>query len=139
MDYDRFIESYYRRLIHQLNSSLPKRRERLVDLIAMEDPSYEALDGSRSSISKEELMEVYHKLPKSIAQELRLPFVLLRNYELGEGVYSLEGGKVEADAFTALLGLDFSLSKAPDGKYFTYKPLVFKFLRMYASLAVIGF
>lgn len=139
LDYDKFLESYYKKLIYRVNSSLPKRRERLMDLIKMDEPSYETIDGSRGYILKEELMAVYQRLPKNVSQELRLPFVFLRNYELGDGVYSMDGGKVEADAFVALLGLGYRLSKASDGRYFTYKPLVFEFLKRYSSLAVIGF
>jgi len=139
MDFEKILDTYYKKTLLRINSSLPRSKIRLINLLEAEEPSFETLDGKRSPFSKEELKDLFQNLPNAISVELRLPFVFLRNQGLGDGVYSIDGGKTEADAFTRLMGLGYDLPKASDGRYYTYKPLVFEFLKRYKTLGVVGF
>jgi uncharacterized protein (UPF0216 family) len=138
MDYEKILDTFYKKNVSRMNIGLPKIRRKLSNLIEMDDPHFETISGGKNNFSKEELEKIFKKLPQHISFRLMLPLVFMRNYKLGEGVFSLEG-KIEAEAFSRLLDLGYELPKAADGRYFTYKPLIFEFTNRYKTLATIGF
>jgi uncharacterized protein (UPF0216 family) len=138
MDYEKILGTYYKRNISRMNIGLPKIRKKLINLIEMDEPHFETVSGGKNNFSKEELEKIFKQLPPHISLKLMLPFVFMRNYKLGEGVFSMDD-KIEAEAFSELLDLGYELPKATDGRYYTHKPFVLEFIHRYKTLSVVGF
>lgn len=106
----------------------------------MESPSVKARDGGEIIFDKAELEMVARLLPKELHRQLRLPIVLLRRIDLGPGVFSVSGGRVEAYLTLKLLSRkgEVSLDKVELPLY-VYRPEVQELRQRLRTLTVIGF
>jgi len=97
---DSFGERAFRALlkheVERINEHLPSEFRTLSELLSMECPSVRARDGGEIIFDRGELEYVASILPRELHDKLTLPIVLMRRIDLGPGVFSVSGGKVEA-------------------------------------------
>ncbi|MBS7650419.1 MAG: DUF61 family protein [Candidatus Bathyarchaeia archaeon] len=138
---EKSFRSILREEVRRLNQHLPKRRKSLRDLIAEDEPSVEAIDGTLIVMSKDELLRLAGIVPENLHDKIQLPIVVQRRFDLGRSIYTVLGGKLEEFTLKYALGLadgDFKDYEA-EGKFYIYKPYLSELIRMFHSLIVIGF
>ena len=81
--------------IDAINDHLPKTRHSLADLIDSDTPSFTTKIGESSIIKTEEIQYLAEEVPKRFHSDVMLPIVLLRRMDLGRGIYTIAGSKVE--------------------------------------------
>ena len=99
-----FIEKMIERDIDTLNDHLPERRHSLSELIKSESPRFKTKDGQFSEFRKEELADLAKEIPQRFHEDVRLPIVLLRRLDYGQGIYTIAGSKVELFVIHRVLG-----------------------------------
>ncbi|TFG97753.1 DUF61 family protein [Candidatus Thorarchaeota archaeon] len=92
--------------IDTLNDHLPRARIRLVDLLKEENPHYVTRSGEKSVFKGEELEWLSKEVPKKLHEFIRLPIVLLRRLDQGQGIHSISGNKTELFVIHKILGYD---------------------------------
>lgn len=92
--------------IDTLNDHLPRARIRLIDLLKEENPHYVTRSGERSVFKGEELEWLSKEVPKNLHEFIRLPIVLLRRLDQGQGIHSISGNKTELFMIHKILGYD---------------------------------
>ena len=92
--------------IDTLNDHLPRARIRFSDLLKEEDPHFMTRSGEKSVFKAEELDWLSKEVPKNLHHSIRLPIVLLRRLDLGQGIHSVSGNKVELFMIHKVLGYD---------------------------------
>jgi len=130
--YERYL-AHIERLVKKLNAHMPKDRKTLAQLLAEEEPYVEAVDGSKIYFKRKDLESLAETIPRELHPRLYLPIVVVRRLELGKGVYTLYGGKVEKRLVAELLGLQ------REGEIHLYRPQVSELLSKLKSLLTIGF
>lgn len=105
--------------IDTLNDHLPRARIRLVDLLKEENPHYVTRSGERSVFKGEELEWLSKEVPKKLHEFIRLPIVLLRRLDQGQGIHSISGNKTELFMIHKILGYDDLLWE----NFTTWKPV----------------
>ncbi len=131
--YERYLTGI-ERLIKRINAHMPKNRKTLAQLLAEEEPSVEAVDGSKIYFKRRDLENLAGTVPRLMHSKLYLPIVVVRRLELGKGVYVLYGGKAEKKLVAELLGL-----QKDEGEIHLYRPQVSELLSKLKSLLIIGF
>jgi hypothetical protein len=128
--------------IRKLNNHLPKQRLSLRELLAVEDPTIEAADGSAIVLKKSELQELATIVPPEYHGRLKLPIIVMRRMELGRSVYTVSGERVEEFTVKKILGLTnekFHQMYGDPEATFLYRPQVSELLWRFHSLFIIGF
>ena len=92
--------------IDTLNDHLPRARIRLSDLLKEEDPHFMTRSSEKSVFRVEELEWLSKEVPKNLHQSIRLPIVLLRRLDLGQGIHTVSGNKAELFMIHRVLGYD---------------------------------
>jgi len=92
--------------IDTLNDHLPRARIRLTDLLKEEDPHFMTRSGEKSVFKAEELEWLSKEIPKQFHSAIRLPIVLLRRLDYGQGIHSVSGNKTELFVIHKILGYD---------------------------------
>ena len=92
--------------IDTLNDHLPRARIRLTDLLKEEDPHFMTRSGEKSVFKAEELEWLNKEIPKQFHSAIRLPIVLLRRLDYGQGIHSVSGNKTELFVIHKILGYD---------------------------------
>ena len=131
--YERYL-SYIDMLIRKINAHIPKERKTLAELLAEEEPSVEASDGSKIYFRRRDLEELAGIVPRELHRKLRLPIVLVRRIELGKGIYVISGGEVERKVVLEMLGIEDKR-----GETYLYRPQVSELISKLKSLVTIGF
>jgi len=137
--YDRYL-THIDFLIKRLNMHLPKNRKSLLQLLSEDSPSVDAVDGSKLYFKKQDIEEVSKILPKKFHGSFMLPILIVRRIELGKGVFTVMGGKLEKHFVRKILGLtQKSFDEIEGGEVYLYKVQVQELLGKLGSLIVIGF
>ena len=92
--------------IDTLNDHLPRARIRLIDLLKEENPHFVTRCGDKSVFKVEELEWLSKEVPKKLHDSIRLPIVILRRLDLGQGIHSVSGNKTELFMIHRILGYD---------------------------------
>lgn len=92
--------------IDTLNDHLPRARIRLVDLLKEENPHFVTRCGDKSVFKVEELEWLSKEIPKRLHESIRLPIVILRRLDQGQGIHSVSGNKTELFMIHKILGYD---------------------------------
>ncbi len=90
-----FIERMIERDIESINDHLPTERVPLSELFESKDKAYRTKKGEPSVIRDSEIKMIMEHTPLEYHGHVRLPIVLLRRIDLGPGIYSISGTKVE--------------------------------------------
>jgi uncharacterized protein (UPF0216 family) len=139
---DRAFDALLGRELQKLNAHLPKERHTLAELLKLNDPTVEAVDGSSILLKSEELRDVAKIVPEQYRDRIKLPFVIIRRMDLGKSVYVVSGDRIEDFAVQKILGNtndDFHDLYKHREQTFLYRPHLTELLRRFHSLVVIGF
>jgi uncharacterized protein (UPF0216 family) len=137
---DNFTKIWIRE-IEKLNDHLPRNYRTLESLLESKDPYVLTMDGDRIVFKREELQFLAGIVPKKYHGKLQLPIVFIRRIDMGEGVFSIGGGKIENGIVMKLLGLTddpFSEDESTLLPYI-YRHQVLDVRRKIRSLTTIGF
>jgi uncharacterized protein (UPF0216 family) len=137
---DNFTKIWMRE-IEKLNDHLPRNYRTLESLLESEDPHVLTMDGDRIVFKREELQFLAEIVPKKCHGKIQLPIVFIRRIDMGEGVFSIGGGKIEKGIVMKLLGLNndpFSEDESTLLPYI-YRHQVLDVRRKIRSLTTIGF
>lgn len=132
--YERYL-SQVDHMVERLNRHLPKARKPLDQLLREEDPSVEAVDGSKICFRRRDIEAVARAMPRELHSSLLLPIVVVRRLELGRGAYFILGGKAEKTLVTRVLNLNEEELR----ELYLYRVQVFELLGKLKSLLTIGF
>ena len=138
---DSFFQRFNRilaREIERINDHLPRESKTLKELLAMDEPKVTTRSGEELIMDKRELQLLAEILPPQYHDKLKLPIVILRMIEMGEGVYIICGGELEAYVIAQVLGEDKAIYR-DKGKVFLYKPYVAILRSKLRTTTVIGF
>jgi hypothetical protein len=131
--YERYL-SQVEHMVERLNKHLPKTRKTLGQLLREEEPSVEAVDGSKICFRRQDIETVAKVMPAELHGSLFLPIVVVRRLELGKGVYFILGGRAEKALVSRLLNLDEG-----EKDLYLYRLQVFELLGKLKSLLTIAF
>ncbi|MEM4576877.1 MAG: DUF61 family protein [Candidatus Nezhaarchaeales archaeon] len=126
------------REIERINDHLPKESKTLKELLNMEEPKVLTRSGEELIMEKRELEFLANIVPAQYHDKLRLPIVILRMIDMGEGVYMICGGDLEADVVAKVLGYDKAVY-CEKGKNLLYKPYVAILRSKLRTTTVVGF
>ncbi|MEM0217238.1 MAG: DUF61 family protein [Candidatus Nezhaarchaeales archaeon] len=135
-----FIDRVSRMLakeIEKINDHLPRECKTLKELLEMDEPKVLTRSGDELIIDKRELEMIASMLPAQHHNKLRLPIIVLRIIEMGEGVYMICGGDLEVQVINKVLGQEAVYCH--NGKAFLYKPYVALLRSRLRTTTVIGF
>jgi uncharacterized protein (UPF0216 family) len=125
------------REIERINDHLPRESRTLRELLEMGEPKVLTRAGDELIMDRRELELLADIVPMQYHNKLRLPIVILRMIEMGEGVYMICGGDLEARVIAKILG-----PKAVhyhEGRAFLYKPYIAILRSKLRTTTVIGF
>lgn len=89
------LDKAIQREIDAANDHLPCTTVRLSEMIAAKSPCFTTRSGETSAFRREEIEMLSKEVPPEYQKELRLPIVILRRLDLGPGIFTIAGGKVE--------------------------------------------
>ena len=139
---DRAFDALLGRELQKLNAHLPKQRHNLTELLKLNDPTIEAVDGSSILLKSSELHELAKIVPEQYRDRVKLPFMIIRRMDLGKSVYVVSGDRVEDFTIQKMLGNtddDYHDLYKHRERTFLYRPHLTELLRRFHSLVVIGF
>ncbi len=139
---DRLADTVLRDEMRRLNAHLPRKRLTISELLALETPWVQSVDGGKIVMKTAELDSLAKSLPEDLLSRVKLPLVLLRRTDLGLGAFALLGDRVEEYAlFKMVAGNNVTLEEFREqtAPSVFYKPQVSELLRRFHSLIVIGF
>jgi uncharacterized protein (UPF0216 family) len=140
--FDKMLKYIWKWDVNKMNDHLPSKTVPLSELLSQEEPIILARDGTKLWIDREELIKVARLVPKSLHEKLHLPLVLIRRIDLGEGVFTISGGKLEAFFVAQILGTTsepLTDYEKADIQNHVYRPQVQELRRKLRSLTIIGF
>ena len=140
---DRAFDALIGYEIRRLNNHLPKQRRVLKDLLAQNDDStVETVDGTKLLLRQVEVQAISRIVPIEYHDKLRLPFIILRQMEMGRSTYSVLGDQLEAFTIQKILGRttdSFHEMYKHTDQPLLYRPEVAELVGKFHSLIVIGF
>ena len=92
------MNSFDKILEHEIDSAnehLPAKKVALREIVESGNLSYPTKGGEISSFRQEEIELLVKMVPEHLHGEIKLPIVILRRMDLGTGIFSVAGGKVE--------------------------------------------
>ncbi|MFB0560103.1 MAG: DUF61 family protein [Candidatus Lokiarchaeia archaeon] len=135
------LAKIWRREIDKINDHLPRNYKTLESLLASENPHVKTLDGDQNPFNREELELLARMVPKKYHEKLQLPIVFIRRIEMGEGVFSISGGRIEKGVVMKLLGAAEDPFSGDENDFppYIYRHQVLEVRRKIRSLTTIGF
>ncbi len=91
----RLFDKMIQREIDAANDHLPKETVALCDLIRTKSPHYVSRGGEVSVFRTEEIEMLSREVPIELQCEVKLPIIVLRRTDLGPGIFTVAGGRVE--------------------------------------------
>lgn len=140
--FDKMLKYIWKWDVNKMNDHLPSNTVPLSELLEQEEPVIKARDGTKLWIDRAELEKVANMVPKALQGKLHFPLVLIRRIDLGEGIFTISGGKLEALFVARTLGIsDEPLTnyETAEAQSHIYRPQVQEMRRKLRSLTVIGF
>ncbi|MGY5874816.1 MAG: DUF61 family protein [Candidatus Thorarchaeota archaeon] len=104
-----FFDKVLEQEIDSVNDHLPRKRISLKDIVDSEVFEYETRGGEFSAFRREEIERLTSIVPSRLYSEVRLPIVILRRMDLGRGIHTISGGKVELFLVNGLIVGDVDL------------------------------
>jgi len=92
---NRFIERMLENDLDTANDHLPSKKASLAELLREEKPSYLTRSGEKSLFLIDEVKRVAEETPVEYHDSFMLPIVILRRMDLGIGIYTIAGSKIE--------------------------------------------
>ncbi len=117
--YDTFLEAYLSSELRLVNSSLPRNRRRLSELLHEDHPSVLCADGSHQLLKRVELNYLASILNDDDMNDLLLPIIIEMS---GDGTEALVLCPTEAELKVLNMVLGMNLSYERPGRVRLYKP-----------------
>lgn len=136
---EKLLKALLQHETEKLNEHLPKEFKTLEELLSMDDPCVKTRDGGEIIFDRAELRMIASLLPRELHSQLRLPIVLLRRIDLGPGVFSVSGGKIEAYLTLKLLSKREVTLNDVRLPLYIYRPEVQELRRRLRTSTVVGF
>jgi len=138
--YDRVLGKLLQEEARKLNCHLPRSRKSLKQLFGEGDPHVEDLDGEKIHFRRRDLEEAAKIVPEKYRASLMLPVVVMRMMGIGQGVFTVSGGRMEKFFVKKALGLtEKSFEEASGGEVYLYKLQIQELISRLDSLIVVGF
>ena len=140
--FERMLTYIWKHDVAKLNDHLPIKTVSLSELLNLREPAIRTRDGGNFWIDKDEVTRVASLVPSKFHGKLHFPIILIRRIDLGEGVFSVGGSKLEAFFSARMLGITqepFDSYESADTPAYFYRPQVQELRRKLRSLSVIGF
>ena len=140
--FDRAFDTLMGRELQRINAHLPKERRSLRDLLKLNDPTVEAVDGSPILLKSSELNALAEIVPDEYRDRVKLPFVIVRRMDLGKSVYTVSGDLIEDFTIQKILGNltdDFHQLYKHKEQSFLYRPQLVDLVNRFHTLVIIGF
>nr|MDO8098375.1 DUF61 family protein [Candidatus Njordarchaeota archaeon] len=140
--FDKMLRYIWKWDVNKMNDHLPRKTVPLDELLKEEEPAIKARDGTTLWIDRDELLKIANLVPRDLHNRLHLPIILIRRIDLGEGLFSISGGKLEAFLAAKILGItkdSFNSYESVDTPQYLYRPQVQGLRRRLRTLSVIGF
>lgn len=102
----RIFERILENDIDTANDHLPARKRSLAELLKEEKPDYQTRGGEVSRFLVEELQILAKEIPPEYHGTFMIPIVILRRMDLGAGIYTVAGSKMELFLIYKLLSQD---------------------------------
>ncbi len=129
---DRLNKVFLEVELRNLNSSLPRVRRPLRELLAEPSPSYMTASGEHVRFDREDLVSLSKIVPPDKAGEILLPFVIVKEASSRRGVYTFEGNDSEIAVLAALL-------KKDEPSRCLFRPDIYELGRLCPTVFVLGF
>jgi uncharacterized protein (UPF0216 family) len=100
----KFLDKMIEHDIDTLNDHLPESRVPLSELIGIDSPRFKTRIGETSVFRVEEIEQLLLEVPKEFYSDIRLPIVVLRRMDYGEGIYTVAGNKTELFMVHRIIG-----------------------------------
>jgi len=140
---EKFLSALWQHEIERINDHLPKVTRTLEELLRMEKPELPARGGGHYHFDREDLEFLAREVPKEYHGQIRLPIILTRRLDLGKGIFSISGGRIEQSIVRWLLedGSErkFELHDGREEPYFVYRPQVGVLLSSLRTIFAVGF
>ncbi|HHE41894.1 MAG TPA: DUF61 family protein [Dehalococcoidia bacterium] len=117
--YDTFLEAYLSNEFRLVNSSLPRNRRRLSELLIEDQPSVLCADGSQQLFKRAELQYLERILDEEERRELLLPIIIEMS---GDGTESVVLCSSNAELKVLSDVLEMELSYERPGRVRLYRP-----------------
>ena len=101
---NKFMDKMIEHDIDTLNDHLPESRVPLSELIGIDSPRFKTRIGETSVFRVEEIEQILLEVPKEFYSDIRLPIVVLRRMDYGEGIYTVAGNKTELFMVHRIIG-----------------------------------
>jgi uncharacterized protein (UPF0216 family) len=139
--YDRVLGKLLQEEARKLNRHLPRNRKSLKQLLGEGDPHVEDLDGEKIHFRRRDLEEAAKIVPEKYRASLMLPVVVVRMMGMGQGAFTVSGGRMEKFFVKKALSLtEKSFEEASGGEeVYLYKLQIQELISRLDSLVVIGF
>lgn len=125
--FDKMLRHIWKHDVNKLNDHLPVKTVTLDELLKLKEQFLKTRDGSNFWIDRNELTRVATLVPLGLHGKLHLPILLIRRIDLGEGIFSIGGGKLEAFFAATILGMtqeSFDRYEGADIQPYIYRPQV---------------
>ncbi|MEM3737306.1 MAG: DUF61 family protein [Candidatus Bathyarchaeia archaeon] len=133
----------FREEVRKLNLHLPRSRKSLKQLLNEKDPQVDSLGGEKLLFKRRDLEEAAKIVPENYHASLMLPLVLVRRMAMGEGVFTVTGGRLEKIFVRKVLGLTDKgfEDEAAENRHevYLYRIQIQELLNRFDSLVIIGF
>lgn len=131
-DSERISKAFLDVELKGLNSSLPKERRPLSELLSETSPSFITLSGDQIRFNLSELQSISKLVSPGRLDAIRLPIVIMKEAGTKRGVYTVAGNDYELSLLARLLVKD-SLDK------FIFRPDILELGTHYPTIFVLGF
>ncbi|MEM2905221.1 MAG: DUF61 family protein [Candidatus Bathyarchaeia archaeon] len=140
---ERLLNALWQHEIERINDHLPKATRSLEELLGTEKPELPTRGGGRHYFEREDLEFLGKEIPRELHSRVMLPIILTRRLDLGKGVFSVSGGRIEKSIVRWLLETGgrerFQLYEDEDGPHFVYRPQVGILISGRRTLFAVGF
>jgi len=132
---ERFLNALWQREIERINDHLPKVRRSLEELLKTDRPELPTRSGGLHYLARE-IPEQYHG-------QVMLPIILARRLDLGKGIFTVSGSRIEQSIVRWLLEAGsqgkFEVHRGDDEPLFIYRPQVGALIAGHRTLFAVAF
>ncbi len=134
------LERFLQFEIDNINNHLPKVTLPLKILLEHPEPSYICRDGTKIKMSTEEIKFISTLIPSIEWNSVKLPIILLRRRDLGNGAYTIAESMQNLYIIKKLLGEEKSWweFRYTNPSFVVYKPMLKEIRKILPSTSVIG-
>jgi len=140
---ERFLNALWQREIERINDHLPKVRRSLEELLKTDRPELPTRSGGLHYLDREDLEYLAREIPEQYHGQVMLPIILARRLDLGKGIFTVSGSRIEQSIVRWLLEAGsqgkFEVHRGDDEPLFIYRPQVGALIAGHRTLFAVAF